>query len=378
MTAIATVRTLRRDGFLQGRAEPDLMGLLDLVALATICDVMPLTGLNRALVTQGLRVMGRRSRPGLAALMDVAQTRDAPTAMTCGFGLGPRINAGGRISEADLGLRLLLCDDPLDARLLAERLDAANRQRQTVEAGVLQAAVDAADRQMQAGHGVLLVCGEKWHPGVVGIVAGRLRERFNRVACVGGLVDGVVKGSGRSVAGHDLGAAVIAARQSGLLTTGGGHAMAAGFSMDPARQDSFHAFLSERLPVAADAPRRPNLPVEAIVSAGGATLDLAQHLGRLAPFGTGNDEPLLVLPDMRLVKTDRLGNDGNTVRAFVEGEGGARVKALLFRAGDGKLGQALCSRGGERLHLAGHLRAESWNGSVTASFCVVDGALAGP
>ena len=378
MTAIATVRTLRRDGFLQGRAEPDLMGLLDLVALATICDVMPLTGLNRALVTQGLRVMGRRSRPGLAALMDVAQTRDAPTAMTCGFGLGPRINAGGRISEADLGLRLLLCDDPLDARLLAERLDAVNRQRQTVEAGVLQAAVDAADRQMQAGHGVLLVCGEKWHPGVVGIVAGRLRERFNRVACVGGLVDGVVKGSGRSVAGHDLGAAVIAARQSGLLTTGGGHAMAAGFSMDPARQDSFHAFLSERLPVAPDAPGRPNLPVEAIVSAGGATLDLAQHLGRLAPFGTGNDEPLLVLPDMRVVKTDRLGNDGNTVRAFVEGEGGARVKALLFRAGDGKLGQALCSRGGERLHLAGHLRAESWNGSVTASFCVVDGALAGP
>ena len=204
MAAVATLRVLRRGGTLAGRAEPDLMGLLDLVALATVCDVMPLTGLNRALVAQGLRVMGRWTRPGLAALMDVAQrdrAREAPTAMTCGFGLGPRINAGGRISEADLGLRLLLCDDPLDARLLAERLDAVNRQRQTVEAGVLAAAMEEADRQAESNHGVLLVCGDGWHPGVVGIVAGRLRERFHRVACVGGVADGVVKGSGRSVPG---------------------------------------------------------------------------------------------------------------------------------------------------------------------------------
>ncbi len=296
--------------------------------------------------------------------------------MTCGFGLGPRINAGGRISEADLGLRLLLCEDPLDARLLAERLDAVNRQRQTVEASVLQAAVDEADRQMQAGHGVLLVCGERWHPGVVGIVAGRLRERFNRVACVGGIVDGVVRGSGRSVPGHDLGAAVIAARQSGLLTTGGGHAMAAGFSMAPSRHADLHAFLCERLPVQHDAPRRPHLPVEAIVSAAGATLDLARHLGRLAPFGTANEEPVIVVPDLVVTRTDRLGNDGNTVRAFMQAEGGARLKALLFRAGDGRLGQALSDRSGSPLHLAGHLRAESWNGTVSVNFCVVDGAQA--
>ena len=381
MTAVATLRVLRRQGALGGRAEPELMGLLDLVALATVCDVMPLTGLNRALVTQGLRVMGRRARPGLAALMDVAQKspgpRDAPTAMTCGFGLGPRINAGGRISEADLGLRLLLCEDPLDARLLAERLDAVNRQRQTVEAGVLAGAAEEADRQMQAGHSVLLVCGERWHPGVVGIVAGRLRERFNRVACVGGIVDGVVRGSGRSVAGHDLGAAIIAARQSGLLATGGGHAMAAGFSMQPSRQADLHAFLCDRLPVAADAPRRPHLAVEAVVSAGGATLDLAQHLGRLAPFGTANEEPTIVIPDVRVTKTDRLGNDGNTIRAYVQAEGGARLKTLLFRAGDGKLGQALTDRAGPNLHLAGHLRAEMWNGQASVSLCVVDGAVTG-
>ncbi len=378
MTAVATLRVLRREGGLAGRPEPDLMGLLDLVALATICDVMPLTGLNRALVTQGLRVMGRRARPGLAALMDVSgKTADVPslpTAMTCGFGLGPRINAGGRISEADLGLRLLLCDDPLDARLLAERLDAVNRQRQTVEAGVLASAMEEADRQMQAGHGVLLVCGERWHPGVVGIVAGRLRERFNRVACVGGVSDGLLKGSGRSVPGHDLGAAVIAARQSGLLTTGGGHAMAAGFSLDPAHRPRFHAFLCERLPIPPDAPARPHLLVEAIVSAAGATVELARQLGRLAPFGTANDEPLIVVPDLRVVKTERLG-DGNTVRAFLQDEGGGRVKALLFRAGDGPLGQALDQRGG-RLHLAAHLRAETWNGTTSASLFAVDGAAA--
>ncbi len=376
MAAIATLRALRRHGFFAARAEPDLMAMLDLVALATVCDVMPLTGLNRALVTQGLRVMGRRARPGLAALMDVAQTRDAPTAMTCGFGLGPRINAGGRISEADLGLRLLLCEDPLDARLLAERLDAANRQRQSVEAGVLQDAIDAADQQMQSGRAVLVVCGAKWHPGVVGIVAGRLKERFNRPACVGGTAAGLVKGSGRSVPGHDLGAAVIAARQSGILATGGGHAMAAGFSLAPDRTAHFQDFLCERLPVSTTAPRRPHLRVEAIVTAGGASLELAEHLARLAPFGTGNEEPMIVVPEIRVTKADRLGNDGNTIRAFVQSEGDPRrLKTILFRAGDNPVGQALLERGG-LLHLAGHLRAETWNGNTTASFCVIDAARA--
>ncbi len=379
LTAVATLRVLRSAGAFAARAEPDLMGLLDLVALATICDVMPLTGLNRALVTQGLRVMGRRARPGLAALLDVsqagAQAGIVPTAMTCGYGLGPRINAGGRIGEADLGLRLLLCEDPLDARLLAERLDAVNRQRRTMEAGVLEAAILAADAQMQAGHGVLLVHGETWHPGIVGIVAGRLREHFNRPACVGGAAGTSIKGSGRSVAGLDLGAAVIAARQSGILATGGGHAMAAGFSLEAGRAADFHAFLCERLPSHPDTSRRPHLQVEATVSAGGANVELAEHLTRLAPFGTGNEEPVIVVPDVRVTRADRLGNDGNTVRAYVQSEGdGRRLKALLFRAGDGKLGQALQDRSA-RLHLAGHLRAESWNGTVSASFCVVDAAV---
>jgi single-stranded-DNA-specific exonuclease len=376
MTAIATLRVLRRSGALAGRSEPDLMQLLDLVALATVCDVMPLTGLNRALVAQGLRIMGRRERPGLAALMDVAKTRDLPTAMTCGFGLGPRLNAGGRISEADLGLRLLLCDDPVEAKLLAERLDAINRQRQMVEAGVLAAAIEAAESQVEAGHEVLLVCGAGWHPGVVGIVAGRLKERFNRPACVGGLVAGVVKGSGRSVPGLDLGAAVIAARQAGMLVTGGGHAMAAGFGMAPERERDFAAFLRDRLPRQPGAPRRPHLTVEASVTAAGASLDLARQLARLAPFGTGHEEPVIVIPDVRVTKTDRLGNDGNTLRAYVEGHGGPRLKCMLFRAGEGPLAQALTDRLGGRLHLAGHLRAEHWNGTDSVSLCVVDAARA--
>ncbi|MDE8344401.1 MAG: DHH family phosphoesterase, partial [Acidocella sp.] len=200
-----------------------LLALLDLVALATICDVMPLTGLNRAFVAQGLRVMAKRNRPGIAALLDVAKLSNAPTAMNCGFALGPRINASGRIAEPDMGLRLLLANDVGEAMDLANTLDAVNRQRQTVEAGILEAALALAEAQIAAGHAVVLVAQAGWHPGVVGIVAGRIKEKFNRPALVAGIVEGVAKGSGRSVPGVDLGAAVIAARQSGLLKTGGGH-----------------------------------------------------------------------------------------------------------------------------------------------------------
>jgi single-stranded-DNA-specific exonuclease len=374
MAAIATLRVLRRNNFFAARPEPDLRLLLDLVALATVCDVMPLTGLNRALVTQGLKLMASRARPGLAALLDVAAVRDRPTAMTCGFALGPRINAGGRISESDLGLRLLLCEDPLEARALAERLDAVNRQRQHVEAGVLDAAMSQAEAQMQAGHAVLLVSGAAWHPGVVGIVAGRIKEKFNRPACVGGHSDGVIKGSGRSVPGIDLGAAIIAARQSGILATGGGHAMAAGFSYVHAQEQALHTFLNQRLAAVLDLPPRPHLDIEATVTAPGANIELARTLSRLAPFGAGNPEPTLVLPGVRVSRIDRLGNDGNTIRAYVE-SAGARVKTLLFRAGDGPVAQALTDRAGGLLHLAGHLRAETWNGTETASFIIQDAAL---
>ena len=377
MTAVATMRVLRRTGFFAARAEPDLMGLLDLVALATVCDVMPLTGVNRALVCQGLKVMARRARPGIAALLEVAQTRDKPSAFTCGFGLGPRINAAGRISEADLGLRLLLSQDPVEAMALANRLDDVNRQRQEVEAGMLDAALAAAEAQAAQGFAALLVSGPDWHPGVVGIVAGRIKERFNRPACVAGSAGGVAKGSGRSVPGVDLGSAVIAARQAGILLTGGGHTMAAGFSLESDRLEEFHDFLNERLAAAADLPSAADLMVEGTLAVPGATTELARHLARLAPFGAGNEEPMLVLQRARVLRADRVGREATAIRTFVEGEGGGpRLKAMLFRARDGALAEALLGRGGAPLHLAGHLRADEWNGATNPSFIITDAAPA--
>lgn len=378
LTAVATVRALRRRGYFSTGGEPDLLRLLDLVALATVCDVMPLTGLNRALVSQGLKIMGRRARPGVAALLEVTQAREAPSAFTCGFALGPRINAAGRISEADLGLRLLLTEDRVEALALAERLDEVNRQRQEVEAGMLEAALQQAEARAAAGDAALLVAGSDWHPGVVGIVAGRIKERFNRPACVAGIANGVAKGSGRSIPGIDLGAAVIAARQSGLLLTGGGHTMAAGFSLTEDRLEAFRAFLNERLSAALQQPSAADLSVEGTVSVAGATTELAQHLGRLAPFGAGNEEPVLVLQRARIVRADRVGREATSIRCFVEGEGGGmRLKAMLFRAREGALADALLGRDGAPLHLAGHLRAEAWNGSVNPCFIISDGALAG-
>jgi len=376
LAGVATLRELRRRGHFAARTEPDLKRYLDLVALATVCDVMPLTGLNRALVAQGLKVMARRERAGIAALLDVAQAKDAPSAHTLGYLLGPRINASGRIHEADLGLRLLVEDDPVEARAMAETLDAVNKRRQEVEADVLTAAFEAAQKQADRGHPVILVTGEGWHPGVVGIVAGRIKEKFNRPACVAGLAGGIAKGSGRSVAGVDLGAAIIAARQSGLLETGGGHAMAAGFSFRAGREAELQAFLDERLAHAATLPSAADLPVEGSLAVQGATVAMAQEVGRLAPFGAGNDEPVFVLNRARVVRADRVGKEGNTVRAFLEGEGGGtRLKAICFRAKEGPLAQALL--GGGHLHLAGHLRAESWNDNVTASLHVVDVAPVG-
>ena len=381
LAGVATVRALRGSGAFKVGAmrEPDLLALLDLVALATICDVMPLRGLNRALVTQGLKVMARRGRIGIAALLEAAALREAPSAFTCGFALGPRINAGGRISESDLGLRLLLCDEPDEAKRLAERLDAVNRQRRHVEAAIIERAMALGAAQVAGDHAVLMLSGSDWHPGVVGIVAGRVKEAFNRPSLVGSLLeDGTIKGSGRSVPGLDLGSAVIAARQAGLLLTGGGHAMAAGFSLREQHLPAFHAFLDERLDQARSRPASLDLPIDGALAVGGANVALAAHLDRLAPFGAGNEEPTFVLPNVRIVRAERIGKEGNTLRALIEGEGGGpRLKALLFRAENSPLAQALEARDGARLHLAGQLRAETWNGQTAASFFITDAASPG-
>jgi single-stranded-DNA-specific exonuclease len=377
MAAIATQRVLRKSGFFETMPEPDLKELLDLVALSTVCDVMPLTGLNRAFVVAGLKILERRSRPGLAALLEVARVTEKPTAMSLGWALGPRINAAGRISEADLGLRLLLSDDPVEARTLAAQLDSINSTRQDVEADMLDDAMRQASAQIAAGHASVLVGGSHWHAGVVGIVAGRIKERFNRPACVAALADGMAKGSGRSVPGIDLGAAVIAARAHGLLTSGGGHAMAAGFGLHESDMAAFHAFLDERLAAASLLPAAADLMVEGAMSVAGCTLDLAEHIARLAPFGAGNAEPTLVLQRVRVAHSERIGKEGGTLRVMLEGEGGGpRLKSVMFRAGEGPLAQAMLARDGATLHVAGHVRADSWNGRVTAGFMITDAAIA--
>jgi single-stranded-DNA-specific exonuclease len=337
---------------------------------------MPLTGLNRAFVAQGLRVMAKRARPGIAALLEVAKLHEPPSAMNCGFALGPRINASGRIAESDMGVRLLLSDDDATAKEVALRLDEVNRQRQTVEAGILAAAQAQAEDQVAAGHKVILLADAAWHPGVVGIVAGRLKEKFNRPALVAGIAEGVAKGSGRSVPGLDLGGAVIAARQAGLLSSGGGHPMAAGFSFEVSKAAAFQAFLDERLGAGA-LPGVADLALDGVLGVAGADAALAQMVARLGPFGNGNEEPLFVLPRVRVVKSERIGKDHATIRAMVAGEAGGQMKTLLFRAGEGKLAAALSAVGGAPLHLAGYLRAESWNGRVSAGFFVADAAPAG-
>ncbi|GAB30545.1 single-stranded-DNA-specific exonuclease RecJ [Acetobacter pasteurianus subsp. pasteurianus LMG 1262 = NBRC 106471] len=378
LAAVATTRDLRRaDWFTADQPPPDLMRQLDLVALATVCDVMPLHGLNRAFVTQGLKIMARRQRTGLNALMEIAGVTKAPDAFSCGFALGPRINAGGRIAEAALGLRLLRCPDSFEARQMAERLDAVNRRRQGVEADILDRAMQQAEAQKEAGHAVILLAGKDWHPGVVGIVAGRIKERFNRPALVGAeQEDGTIKGSGRSVPGLDLGTVIIAARQAGMLKTGGGHAMAAGFSLTADKLEDFHTFLDTRLAQAATLPEKVPLTVDAVVSISGATAELAQDMGALAPFGAGNPEPLLAIPRVTVIRADRIGRDGNTLRLLLKGENNGRLKALLFRAHENPLAAKLEDTTRPALHLAGYLRAESWNGRTDATFFIQDAAAA--
>lgn len=377
LLAVAVNRALRQAGWYANRAEPDLMALLDLVALGTVCDVVPLVGLNRALVAQGLKVMARRDNPGIVALADVAGVAERPDAYHAGFILGPRVNAGGRVGRSDLGARILSTDDPVEARELAEQLHALNAERRAIEALVLEEAMALVEAGTDRDPGgLLLVAGQGWHPGVIGIVASRLKDKYNRPACVVGLDGGIGKASGRSVRGVDLGAAVIAARQSGLLLAGGGHAMAAGFTVEEGKLADLRAFLGERIArdLEAQGPLVPSLHIDGVVTVRGANTDLLGHLGRLGPYGTGNAEPRLVVADARVVRADVVG--ANHVRCILTSPDGARLKAIAFRAMDDDLGPALLQTGGRPLHVAGHLRADRWNGAEGAQLLIDDAAFA--
>lgn len=386
LLVVAVNRVLRDGGFYRNRPVPDLMSWLDIVGLATVCDVMPLTGLNRALVAQGLKVMAKRENVGLAALADVAGVKEKPDAYHLGYILGPRVNAGGRVGASDLGARLLSCDDGLEALELARRLNDHNGERQEIEQAVLEEALAQVTAQAEAGEAAALVAAaEGWHPGVVGIVAGRLKERFNRPACAvaiertgeGTLVG---KGSGRSIKGFDLGAAVIAARQEGLLLGGGGHPMAAGFSLLPERIDDFRRFLSARMTAAGQEGDGggldlvPRLELDGALSIHGANMALVDALARLAPFGAGNPEPRFALTDVRVARADVVGK--NHVRCILSSSSGGRLKAMAFRALDEDLGALLMNSGGATLHVAGTLRPDRWQGREDAQMFIEDAARA--
>ncbi len=372
-------RALRQAGWYATRPEPNLLQWLDLVALGTVCDVVPLTGVNRALVAQGVKVMRRRGNIGLAALGDVAGIGEKLDVYHAGFILGPRVNAGGRVGEADLGARLLSTEDPIEARTLAQRLDALNAERREIEAQVLAQAIAQVERN---GAGpVIFAAGEGWHPGVIGIVASRLRERYDRPACVIALMDGIGRGSGRSVPGFALGQAIIAAHQAGLLLNGGGHAMAAGFTVAAEKRDALGAFLSARaleaLGPAGDAVAE--LRIDGALAAGAATPDLAALIDRIGPFGTGNREPRFVFPNLRVMRAELVG--GEHLRCiFADGAATTRLKGIAFRImsndRDAALGKALLNAQGAGFHLAGHLRADTWQGRNEVQVFIDDAAPA--
>ncbi|WBL32443.1 single-stranded-DNA-specific exonuclease RecJ [Sinirhodobacter sp. HNIBRBA609] len=358
----------------EGTQGPDLMAFLDLVALATVADVAPLVGVNRALVRQGLKVMARRERPGLRALADVARMDKAPSAYSLGFLLGPRVNAGGRIGAADLGARLLATTDETEAQMLAERLDQLNTERREIENRVRDAALaQAEERGLDAP--LVWAAGEGWHPGVVGIVAARLKEATNRPAVVIGLEGGIGKGSARSVSGVDLGASVQRVAAEGLLLKGGGHKMAAGLTVAEDRIDAAMARLSELLErqgAGTGGPR--DLRLDGLLLPGAATPALIDEIDKAGPFGQGAPAPRFAFPAMEIRSPRQI---GETHLRFTFSDGmGARIDAVSFGAFDGPLGPALSNPGSARFHLAGRLEINTWGGRTKVQLRLEDAARA--
>jgi single-stranded-DNA-specific exonuclease len=376
LLVVAVNRALRQAGWYgAGRAEPDLLHWLDLVALGTVCDVVPLTRLNRALVAQGIKVARSLTNPGFAALAAVAGVNEPLDTYHLGFVLGPRVNAGGRVGAADLGARLLATDDAALAAELAARLDGHNRERRDIEARTLDAAIVTVEAAPQSPV-LVFAAAEHWHPGVIGIVAARLKERYERPACVVALADGIGKGSGRSVAGLPLGPAVIAARQAGLLINGGGHAMAAGFTVAVEKLDALQAFLSERLGDGLDHERLvAELRIDGALSVAAAQGELIDHIAGLAPFGAANPEPRFVFPAVRIVHAEPVGN-GHLRCTLADPLDLGGLPAIAFRVAGTPLGQFLAETRGAAIHVTGHLRRDGWRGRGAVQLAIDDAAPA--
>jgi single-stranded-DNA-specific exonuclease len=381
LVLVAVNRELRaRNFWTAARPEPELLDLTDLAALGTIADVVPLKGLNRAFVAKGLIVMRRREHAGLTALMDVARLSGPPEPWHLGFMLGPRINAGGRIGRADLGARLLMMEDPVEAGRIAAELDRLNRERQTIE----QATLAEAEAEAMAALGieekgaVVVTAAAGWHPGVVGLVAARLKERFGRPAFAIALEPGDTgTGSGRSIPGVDLGRVVRHAVAQGLLVKGGGHAMAAGITLKRGALGAFRAYLEETLAPMVEAARREDaLLIDGAVSATAANIDLHATIDRAGPFGPGNPEPVIALPGHAVAYAEPVGQAHVRVR-FRAGDG-AVINAIAFRAVGQKLGDALLGNRGQSVHVAGCLAVDRWQGQERVQMRIIDVAPADP
>lgn len=374
LLVVALNRTLRMRGHFVRRAEPDLRGWLDLVALGTICDVVPLTGLNRALVAQGLKVAARGANPGLLALARAARIAWPPSAEHCAFALGPRLNAGGRTGCSHLAAALLTSEAPDEVAEIALRLERLNEERRRLEREVVAAAEARIAPDLEQGAPILFAVGEGWSPGVLGLVASRLTERHHRPAVAIGVIDGIGKGSARSVVGFDLGSAVIAARQAGLLVQGGGHPMAAGLTVEAARIPALQTFLLER--IASEPgfgrPAPADLALDGALQVKGVSFELAGRLSTMAPFGRGNPEPRFMLSHARIRDVRPVG--GAHVDCCLYDPAGGRVRAIAFRASDQPLGQALLHAAGAPLHLAGAIKLDSWQGEARLSFHIEDAA----
>ncbi len=363
-----------------GREElPDLIGMLDLVALGTVADIVPLTGLNRAYVAQGLKVLHQRRNAGLRALCDVARLRDAPTPYHLGFLLGPRINAGGRIGDAGLGARLLATDDADEAMTIATKLDELNRERQEIE----KAAVEEAVAQVEGGDAdwatAVIVTGEDWHPGIVGLIASRLKERFRKPAMAITFAGGGEAGTGsaRSVSGIDLGQAVRRGVDDGVLIKGGGHAMAAGLTVARDKVGDLRAFLQGALAgEMAALPAEDVLKIDGALTAGAARTDLIEAIDRAGPYGAGHPEPIVALPAHRLTWCET--TEQGHVRLGLAGPDDSKLQAIAFRAADGELGDFLTASRGASIHAAGTLRINRWGGRETVQLQMRDAAAVTP
>ena len=370
MFLVALNRKLRNDGFYGNHPAPELKNLLDLVALGTVCDVVPLLGLNRAYVRQGLKIMAQQNNIGLKSLLKAAQVESAPNAYHLGFVLGPRINACGRVGDAVLGSRLLCCENETEAQLLADKFNALNAERKDIENYVLLKAIEQVEGQTQE-YPIAFAYGEDWHQGVIGIVAGKLKERYNVPAFVMSVEPDEVKGSARSIEGVDLGALIISAKEKGVITGGGGHIMAAGFSLTKEQIPAFKKFVGEYVEGRLGKEKiAPVLNIDLALALSGVTEDFADSLAMLEPYGAGNPEPLVLIRNVSISHL-RLVGSGH-VSCFLSSPSGGSLKAIAFRCADNDIGNALLNNNGELFDAVGQIKTDVWQGRKTIQMIIND------